>query len=326
MRLAPPSVAGVILRPRSLRSCSVRVPASPHPILLPALSDSRHDPAARRGPGGHAAAGRTLRAIADGNARSSGRRCGPRGWPCSSPGFSPCSHSDHAPAGRGSIPLRLSSPFGYFGNLLAAPFARWDSVWYLSIAERGYGHTAANTAFFPLYPMAIRLFGHVTDSYLIAGILVSLVAFAIGLALLRRLALMDLDADAADLTVLLLAFCPMAYFFSAVYTESLYLALSVGCFLQARQGRWALAGLLGGLAAASRNSGIMLLVPFVILYLYGPRQDRPVPSASWARAPLEGWRRLLPRHAPRLSLAWGLLIPRGSPRTSCTWRSPPGTG
>lgn len=215
------------------------------------------------------------------------------------------------PGWQGFDPLRLSSPFGYFGNLLAAPFARWDSVWYLSIAERGYGHTAANTAFFPLYPMAIRLFGHVTDSYLVAGILVSLVAFAIGLALLRRLALMDLDADTADLTLLLLAFCPMAYFFSAVYTESLYLALSVGCFLMARQGRWALAGLLGGFAAASRNSGIMLLVPFVILYLYGPRQDRPVPSASWARAPLEGWRRLLPRHAPRLSLAWGLLIPAG---------------
>jgi Gpi18-like mannosyltransferase len=40
-------------------------------------------------------------------------------------------------------------------------------------------------------------------------------------------------------TVLLVAFCPMAYFFSAVYSESLYLALSVGCILSARRG-WAL--------------------------------------------------------------------------------------
>ncbi len=52
-------------------------------------------------------------------------------------------------------PAGLTSPFGYFGNLLAAPVARWDSVWYLSIAQGGYGHQVANTAFFPLYPMTM---------------------------------------------------------------------------------------------------------------------------------------------------------------------------
>ena len=51
-------------------------------------------------------------------------------------------------------PANLTAPFGYFGNLLAAPFARWDSVWYLAIAQGGYDHEATRTAFFPLYPLA----------------------------------------------------------------------------------------------------------------------------------------------------------------------------
>ncbi len=72
---------------------------------------------------------------------------------------------------------------------------------------------------------------------------------------------------------MLVAFFPMAFFFSAVYSESLFLALSVGCIWQARTGRWAWAGVLGGLAAAERNSGVMLVVPVVLLFLYGPRED-----------------------------------------------------
>ena len=64
-----------------------------------------------------------------------------------------------APGWQGFDPARLTSPFGYFGNLLVAPFARWDSVWYLAIAQGGYGHQVANTAFFPLYPLIASVFG-----------------------------------------------------------------------------------------------------------------------------------------------------------------------
>jgi hypothetical protein len=212
---------------------------------------------------------------------------------------------------QGFDPLGLTSPFGYFGNLMVAPFARWDSVWYLSIAQYGYGHAVANTAFFPLYPLATSALGSLTGSNLIAAIIISLATFATGLILLHRLARLDLDREVADLTLVLIAFCPMAYFFSAVYSESLYLALSVGCVLQARRGRWAAAGLLGGLAAASRNSGVMLAVPVAILFLYGPRADRATPSARWAAADLRGWRRLLPRHPLTPAFAWVALIPLG---------------
>ncbi|HUB36110.1 MAG TPA: hypothetical protein VL972_04740, partial [Solirubrobacteraceae bacterium] len=67
---------------------------------------------------------------------------------------------------------------------------------------------------------------------------------------------------------------PMAFYFSAVYSESLYLALSVGVFLFARRGRWMWVGVLGALAAATRSTGVLLLAPAAMLYLYGPREDR----------------------------------------------------
>jgi hypothetical protein len=204
--------------------------------------------------------------------------------------------------------FRVTAPFGYFGNLLVSPLARWDSAWYLAIAQRGYDHSPQRTTFFPLYPLLVRGLGTVLRSDLIAGVAISLGCFAVGLVLLYRLTALELGDERARLCVMLLAFCPMAYYFSAVYTESLFLALSVGCIYQARRGRWASASVLGTIAAASRNTGVLLIVPIVLLFLYGPRADRPPPllrSTSGALA------RLRPRYPVRWELAWVLLVPVG---------------
>jgi hypothetical protein len=150
--------------------------------------------------------------------------------------------------------------------------------------------------------------GAVLGSDVVAGVAISVVAFMVALLLLYRLVALELDSELARLTVTLIAFCPMAYFFSAVYSESLYLALSLGCIWQARTGRWARAGVLGGFAAAARATGIALVVPLLLLHLYGPRVERapafPLASRPWLR-------RLLPRYRPTPALAWVLLVPAG---------------
>jgi len=187
----------------------------------------------------------------------------------------------------GFDPASLTSHLGRLGDVLVAPAARWDSVWYLTIARHGYGgpglgSPATRSAFFPLYPLLNRLAALPGEGLLIAGVLVSLGAMAVALYLLFRLGELELGAgrpgghpDAPRLAVWALAASPMALFLSALYSESLYLALCLGAFWAARHGRWAAAGALGALAAATRNTGVLLLLPLVLLYLRGPREDRP---------------------------------------------------
>jgi hypothetical protein len=202
----------------------------------------------------------------------------------------------------------VTTPSGYFGNLLLAPFARWDSVWYLIIAARGYRGQTERAAFFPLYPALIRLGHYVVGSYVLAGIMISLVSFAVALAFLYRLTAIDFGREVAAVAVALLAFFPYSLFFSAIYTESLFLALTVATIYYARTGRWAIAGVIGAFAAATRNTGVLLLVPLALMFLYGPRESTALAS-QWVTD--HGWRRWVPRYKPTRKLLWLALVPVG---------------
>jgi hypothetical protein len=220
-------------------------------------------------------------------------------------------------------PPGVTRGFGWLGNLLAAPAARWDGAWYLVIAHYGYrpdlgALTASRTAFFPLYPLGLRAISWLGTPPVIAGVLFSLIALAFALYGIHRLSMLELGAprprsplaaelvpEGARLAVLLTAFAPMAFYFSAVYSESLYLALSVGVFWGARTGRWGWVGILGALAAATRSTGVVLILPAAMIYLYGPREDRPADFLREARA------RLLPRYRLRRDALWLALVPGG---------------
>ncbi|MBV9802807.1 MAG: DUF2029 domain-containing protein [Solirubrobacterales bacterium] len=170
-------------------------------------------------------------------------------------------------------PLRLSERLGSVGNVLAASAVRWDSIHYLQTAQHGYT-SAASTVFYPLYPLLVRVLGTGLGSDVGAGVLISLAALAVALILLHRLTELELGRRAADVTVMLLAFAPLSFYFSAVYTESLYLVLSVGSVYAARRGRWRLAGILGGLAAATRVTGIGLVLLLGLMYVKERGVDR----------------------------------------------------
>lgn len=184
-------------------------------------------------------------------------------------------------------PGHITSHFGSVGNVLMAPAARWDTTWFTSIAQSGYGSDVARPAFFPLYPLAMRVGGVFTGDAVIAGLIVSLAAMLVALAALHRLTELELGGPAARLTVWATALFPMAFFLSAVYSESLFLVLAVGALLAARLDRWALAGLLGGLAAATRSAGLVLALALLLLFLDARRgrvpeaDGRPVPR--WPR-------------------------------------------
>lgn len=171
-------------------------------------------------------------------------------------------------------PAGLTSGFGRLGDLLVAPAARWDAVWFLDIAREGYGGDPLRPAFFPLYPFLARAAGEPFGSALVGGLVVSFAAGFVALVLLHRLAVLEIGPRAADAAVWLLACFPAAFFLSAVYSESLFLALSVGAVYAARTDRWWWAGALGGLAAATRSAGVVLLVALALLW-WASRERRP---------------------------------------------------
>jgi hypothetical protein len=174
-------------------------------------------------------------------------------------------------------PLRGSaiSPFRVYGplsDLFFGAFAHWDAVWFVHVADHGYDSKQV-TAFFPLYPLAVRALSHVFASTLVAGVVLSLVAGGIGVAVVHRLGRMCLTRAGAWDAVLLTALYPLAFVFTAVYSDALFLALSAGAFLAAMQRRPLTAGLLGGLAVATRLIGLALLP--ALLVLLWPRSHAP---------------------------------------------------
>lgn len=198
-------------------------------------------------------------------------------------------------------PAGLTAPFTSIPlDKLVAPMGRWDSVSYLQIAHAGY-QNHLSTAFYPLYPMLIRIGSVIPVPPLIIGGLLSSVAAVAALALLHRLAVLDLDERAATLTVLLVACFPTSLFLSATYTESLFLLLTLISVYGARTGRWWLAGVGGGLAALSHSNGALILVPLALLYLYGPRPTSPTGNGGGLR----------PRYRLRPDALWLLLVPLG---------------
>src|SRR4051812_32535700 len=166
-------------------------------------------------------------------------------------------------------------PAGLGAATWKAPAVRWDAIWFLDIAHHGYddGPTAA---FFPVYPLLVRVLGGST----FAAILLSLACFFAALVALQRLTELELGAEAGRWTVWALAFSPMAFFLSAVYSESLFLALSVASVLAARRDRWAWAGILGALAAATRSTGVAGVSALVLLAFAGGRRTK-VSALAW---------------------------------------------
>jgi mannosyltransferase PIG-V len=159
-------------------------------------------------------------------------------------------------------------------------WARWDSGWFLRIAEHGY-HTGAETAFYPLYPGLLAAAGRVLGGhYVVAGVVLSLAACLGSFLLLYRIAEERLGADGARRAVLYLAFFPMALFLQAVYSESLFLLLSIAVFVLAERGRFVEASLLAGLALLTRSAGLALLPSLALLAWRAPRRGRALASLA----------------------------------------------
>ena len=164
-------------------------------------------------------------------------------------------------------------------------WARWDSDWFLKIAEQGYSWPSSTPAFLPLYPFLVAALGWVfRGQTLLAGVVISLAAGAGAFVLLYRLAVAKVGAAAARRTVLFLALAPTSLFFGAVYSESLFLLLAVATFLAAEKGSFWKAGALTGLALLTRSAGVALLPALIVFAWRAPDRRRALVGVSLAPA------------------------------------------
>ncbi len=147
-------------------------------------------------------------------------------------------------------------------NWFLGILSRWDSDSYLKIAQFGYassGEDRFRLVFFPLYPALIALFSVVFRNYILSALVVSGIAtLALGLSF-RELVKLDYSEKTAQLAVFFLFIFPTSHFLHIPYTESLFLALTVSCFLAARKRMWILVGVLGALACLTRINGLILI-------------------------------------------------------------------
>jgi hypothetical protein len=165
-------------------------------------------------------------------------------------------------------------------------WARWDSVFFLRIAEHGYNAAdGAAAAFYPLYPVLVGIAGRVLfGHYVLAGIVVSLGAAFGASVLLYRLAEQRLGAEGARRAVLYLAVFPMTLFLQAVYSESLFLLLALAAFALAERGRFAGAGAAAGLALLTRIAGVALVPALVLIAWRTPRRAEALAKLAVAPA------------------------------------------
>lgn len=161
-------------------------------------------------------------------------------------------------------------------------WARWDSVWFLRIAEHGYEAAAQSApAFYPLYPALVGLLGRALfGHYVLAGVLISLACSLGAFFLLHRIAEERLGVDGARRAVLYLAVFPATIFLLAVYSESLFLLLTLAAFVLAERGRWLPAWTATGLAVLTRGLGWALLPALALLAWRSPERRRALPGAA----------------------------------------------
>lgn len=163
-------------------------------------------------------------------------------------------------------------------------FARWDSGFYMDIAQMGYGFKPEAWSFNPGYPLVVGLVWRIVPGIDLptAGFVVSNAAFFAALVLFYRLSLRWFDERTAWRAAAFLALVPGAFYFSAVYAESLFLLLLVGALLAVDARRWILAGALASCAAITRPPGLFLVGAMGVALLLDAWKQRRILAAHVA--------------------------------------------
>lgn len=148
--------------------------------------------------------------------------------------------------------------------------ARYDSNYYISIAQKGYSGDEKKLAFFPIYPTLIRMLSNgSSQSFYWSGFLISNISIILSSLLLWLQVKFEYDASIAWGSIITLNLFPTSFFFSAIYTESLFLLFSILVYWFAYREKYFLSAVFVSLAAVTRVNGLLLIIiPIVEIFVH----------------------------------------------------------
>ena len=158
-----------------------------------------------------------------------------------------------------------SSPTALVAVALGAFAFRVVSALVEAFAARLYAHAprVESEPTFGIYRILVRLVdrwvGHWLAAPVTAPVVVSWIAFSGAMAMLLRVAQLDIDGERADGAVLLAAVFPFASVFGGHSAEALFLVCALGAFYGFRTGHWIAGGLCGAFATATLPAGILIV-------------------------------------------------------------------
>ena len=211
----------------------------------------------------------------------------------------------------------------------------FDSEYYLAIATGGYDNPSSphltpvgvqtvvrdhqvsqsgtsfnqsislSYAFFPFYPLMIRIFSYPLQIFglneiataTLAGVLVSALGALFGMLALYDLTKDSLGEEGALRASFYLIIFPTGFFLTQVYTEGLFVGLAFGCLAMLKQKHWLAAAILGACATMTRAVGVTLMIPMFITWFR---------TGDWLDLDLE-WRQIFHQGIPRNPLIRALL-------------------
>lgn len=160
-------------------------------------------------------------------------------------------------------------------------FVRWDSGYYLKIAEQGYSPQGTERAFYPLYPLLVRWLSAASGFPLtLSGLLISLTAFAGATYSLYAWVRLDHPHALALTATAVFCFSPVSFYFVAFYPEALFLCLSLVSLYCLRRGWFLAGGLVIAITGATRPTAFLLSIVYIVEVLY----QRPRTLRTWAAA------------------------------------------
>ncbi|MFA7398416.1 MAG: hypothetical protein GX799_04345 [Crenarchaeota archaeon] len=181
-------------------------------------------------------------------------------------------------------------------------FDRWDSEIYINIARNGYslGYPDVSSfpqlahaqnipplampewAFFPLYPVAMQagsilftVFLSPVHSLMLSGFLISNLSFFISVIFFYKLTeKLFKNPKVAILSTVFYSFCGGAIFLSSIFSEALFMALTLGAFFFLEKNKISIAIALGILASLTRSNGFLIAIPFLVAAILSIRADK----------------------------------------------------